>query len=222
MDHTFLLNTTMPETPEISKPVDECHCVKFYLHAIAEEPSVTVTPDEFNINEMLVGQKETRVLELKNNSANLPIILVYKKVAFIDLDQTTIYLKPNGSEQVAVQVLAKNIGLVNTHIRLELMYYDHPKEGEAKPKVIGELVLPVRFEVKAQVKRPTPELSMGITPKYLREAGKCCQDVRYNTQVEKPRAAMVAQKFVSKSSLALMALPNDTQQSLRPWRAKDS
>ncbi|GJQ86567.1 hypothetical protein Trydic_g7805 [Trypoxylus dichotomus] len=208
---------TPVEETEMSKPLDESECLKFYLHGISEKPDVVVVPDELVVTELLLGQRETRVLELKNRSRRLPIICVYKKVAYIDLDQTEICIKAFSSVQLAVYITSQKLGRLNSRIDFDLVYYDEPKM-DGGYKVIGKVSVPVRIEMKAVTRHVLPEINAGIAPKYVREVGKFCHELKFNTAVEIPKTTIVGRQLVCKSSSALMALPNDTQKSLRPWR----
>lgn len=205
------MQLTMPTHPM------EFQSAKLYLHGIAERAAATSTPDELTLVDLLVGQRETRILELHNLSMQLPIILLYKKVAFVEVEKATIHLEPYGTLQLAIYITPKKIGKVQTKIRFDLVYFDNPRTSDG-PKVIGKIVVPLEFEAKSVTRQPTPQINAGITPNYLKDVGKFCQDVRFCTPVEKPKTAIVARRLVSKSSTALMALPNDTRQSLRPWR----
>ncbi|GJQ86571.1 hypothetical protein Trydic_g7808 [Trypoxylus dichotomus] len=215
---SFLTNSYFVRPPESLKPVDDIHYIKFLVHGLVEEPSVAVTPDEIVLHDLLVGQKETRVFQLKNNSLKLPIIFVYKKVAYIDLDQPRIFVKPSSSVEITVNVLPHNIGTFKTQVQFDLAFYDHPKTHD-NCKVIGKIALPVEFNTRSVKKTPQAELSTGITPTYIRETGKFCDDVKFSTPVRRPKAAVVAHHLVSKTSSALMALPNDRPRSTRPWRS---
>lgn len=167
-----------------------------------------------------MGRRETRVLELQNKSLNLPIIVVYRKSAYIDLDKVEVYIKPYSSVQVAVYITPQKLGKINSRIQFDLVFYDYPKV-ETGYKVIGKLTVPVKFTVKVETKTPLPQINTGITPNYIKEVGKFCHNLKFDKKVQKPKAAIVGDRLISKSNSALIALPNDTQKSLRPWRNKD-
>lgn len=217
MEASHFLSSNSIELDEIVKPVEESTCLKFYLHGIAEKPTVSVIPDELILNDLQVGRRETRVLELRNESYRLPIIFSYKKVAFIDLNSARIYVKPCSSIEVAVYITPHNMGIFATKIRFDLVFHDYPKTDD-NYKVIGKVIVPVKFEAKSATKMVLPQINAGITSNYIKESGKFCDNLRFNTRVERPRMAVIAAPLVSKSSSALMALPNDTQTSMRPWR----
>ncbi|GJQ86572.1 hypothetical protein Trydic_g7809 [Trypoxylus dichotomus] len=223
IDHSILLNKDEIGRRELSfvKPAEQCNCVKLYLHAIPETPKVAVVPDQLIVTDMVMGERATRVVELRNCSEYLPIIVVYKKIAFIDLESTDIFIKANTSVQIAVYITPKMIGAVNTHLNFDLVYYDFPRRENDERKVIGKLLMPVSFAVKSVPKLPKPQVNSGLGPNYLNEVGKSCDDLRFNSRnVKIPKTTMVSNEFVDKSSSALIALPNDMQRSLRPWRNK--
>lgn len=207
------------ELPKIVLPVVQSKCVKIHVHGISETPQVTVVPDELSLADLTVGQRETRVLELQNKSLKLPIILVYKKVAYINLDKVDIYIRPHSSVQVSVYITPQKMGTTNSQIQFDLVFYDYPKTDD-EYKTLGKLTVPVKFTVEALTRTPLPQINTGITPNYVKEVGKFCQDLRFNKQIQKPKTAIVADHLISKSSSALICLPNDTQKSLRPWRNK--
>lgn len=219
MNAAYLYSATSIEIDEIIKSIDDLRCLKFYLHAIAEEPSVSVIPDELILNGLQVGRREIRVLELRNNSLRLPIILSYKKVAYIDLNNARIYIRPGSSIQIPVYITPHIIGTVSTKIRFDLVFHDYPKTDD-NYKVIGRVIVPVRFDAQSVANTVVAQINDGITPNYIRESGKFCENLKFNTRVKRTKGAIIASTLVSKSSSALMALPNDTQKSLRPWRRK--
>lgn len=222
MDYASLLASAVTTTQaqySAVRPSEKCTCVKFYLHAIPEIPNVTVVPDELILSDLTSGRRESRVLQFKNHSARLPIIVVYNKIAFLDLSETTVHIAPMGSIQISVYITPQNIGTINCKMRFDLVYYDLPREEQDSYKVIGKLTVPVKFNVKAVTKTPAPEINFGITPNYIKETGKFCADLRFKDKdIEKPKASILANNFIKSSSTALIALPNDTQKSLRPWR----
>lgn len=213
----YLINNPSDEDIKIIDSLPENDYIKFYLHGIHEKPSVMVVPNELNLLDLNIGQRETRVLEFRNLSEKLPIIFVYKKVAFIDLDKPHVYVKAHSSVQVNIYITPQKLGQIKSQIKFDLAYYDYPKLDD-NYKLIGSISVPIKMEMKAVNKVHLPQINIGITPNYMKEVGKSCHELRFNTHVEKPKTTMLNYRTVGGSSSALIGLPNDTQQSIRPWR----
>lgn len=195
----------------------ESGSVKLYLHGIPEEPSVTVVPDELIVTNMLVGEREVRILEFKNNSRKLPIIISYKKIPFVDVEKNNFIVEPWKALQIRVFVAPQKIGSVHARMNFDLIYYDY-STLERTSKVIGKVTIPINFDAKKLTQTPLPSINKGITPNYVKEVGKFCQDIKFKTQTPMPKGAIVDKHILSKTNSALIAFPNDTTRSIRPWR----
>ncbi|GJQ85090.1 hypothetical protein Trydic_g15777 [Trypoxylus dichotomus] len=190
--------------------------LQLYLHGVAEEPSVTVVPNEIALNDLVEGERATRVLEFHNRSTKLPIIVSYKKVAFVDVERQTFRIEADKSVQLSLFVTARKLGKFGSKLKFDLSYYENFLEKNVL-KVVGTIWVRIDVDVKSCKRSPLPEINAGITPNYIKEVGKFCQEVRFNSKVAKPRTALI--EGLDNSS-ALIAFPNDTQKSLRPWRGE--
>lgn len=182
---------------------------------------MTVIPDELILCDLVPRERVARVLQFNNLSKKLPIIVVYNKIAFIDLSEAIIEIAPLGSVQVSVFITPQNIGTIQSKMSFDLVYYDLPRDEREPYKVIGNLKVPIKFSVNSITKAPGPEINFGITPNYIKEPGKFCENLRFrDNYIEKPKAAVLANHLIKNNSMAVIALPNDTQKSVRPWRSQ--
>ncbi|XP_017776876.1 PREDICTED: uncharacterized protein LOC108562889 [Nicrophorus vespilloides] len=131
---------------DINKPVTffENH-VRILLHGEVEEVSVSIVPDEIQLSDLVVKQQENRVVQLTNNSQNLPIYCRYRKCAFVDIEPKLIMLKPLEKKDLLVVITARSSGTVKLTVRFDLLYYDYPNLDK-ELKIIGEVSFSLLIE----------------------------------------------------------------------------
>ncbi|XP_071052860.1 cilia and flagella-associated protein 47-like isoform X2 [Onthophagus taurus] len=137
---------------------------RFYLYGTAEPPSVKIIPDSLIIENITINMRETRVIELKNNSKNLPIIFRYKKIPFIFLESEYFHVKSLGSIQISVHIAPKRLGRINTHLEFDLMYYNNNEL-----KVIGETKINIEYNVSIISKKLKKYSISSLKPITLRD-----------------------------------------------------
>lgn len=216
-DSLMVLRHKLTDEPDYALPTQEGEYLKFYLHAIAIRPSVSIVPDQLILKDLKIGKRETRVLELRNNCIHLPIIAAYRKVPFIEVEPKSVLINPHCSIQVSVFITPNYLKPFDTEVRFDLKYYDYPREN-SKSKVIGKMVVKVHFDVRIRTKLPLPEVNAALSPNYIKDVGKCCQNVTFDDAINLPKLTTAGAKLV-KGCGDLIAFPNDRQASLRPWRS---
>lgn len=194
--------------------------IRVHLYSKPEEPMVQIVPDQLVINNMRIQERVTRVIELRNKSQNLPIIFQYKPSPFVKLDKSYFFLTPNESLQITVHVIPYQFGTIKTDIVFQLVYHNIPKESDDDFKVIGETKVEATFHILSKTRYPTPILNPGLCPNYIRDAGQFCDRLKFKTRIRRAKATTVDNcNQIDKTCSDLVALPNDTQQSLRPRRS---
>lgn len=201
------------ESPQV---VPMSRCLRVLLYGSAETAKVTLRPTVFQLGKIPPKTTTIRELRISNFSERLPIIFRYKKVPFVDVNPCSGKLGPAESVEVEVGITPAKFGKVELTIGFDLLYYNRPQLPMCYVKV-GDESCDLSFDVDFVTKLPKSEFVMGITPKNNNEVGFMTDDVRFNTKVEKPRAAMVGK--VGKGS-ELIAFPNDRPKTLRPWKKK--
>lgn len=199
-----------------SVTLHDTHFIRFCLHGIAKKPDVTCVPDFITLDkELRPRQKAERVLLIRNNCQQLPIIVQYKKVAFIDVIPSSKELKPEESIELTVVICPRNIGVEKQRIRFNLLF----KPDDQSTCNVGSLNIPICFKCITEKKETTPEFNMGITPVMFGEVGRHVEDIRFNTaSVKLPKLSIVdEERFRKIGTDELVAFPNDRPKSLRPW-----
>lgn len=185
-----------------------------YLHAEAETPNISVLPTELCLNELINNEETRRVLMITNNSTRLPMWLQYNKIPYVFINPVTFKVNASESLEILVQIKPAKMGPVHTKIVFDLLYQHRIEQNYQS---VGVLEVPLNFFVQAVTKKPKPKFLMGITPNGANEVGFLTEDVRFNTNIDNPRAAMVQYKGHPKDD-DLIAFPNDRSLTLKPWR----
>ncbi|XP_022901748.2 cilia and flagella-associated protein 47-like [Onthophagus taurus] len=202
-----------------SHEITEKDMIRLHLCGVAETPAVKIIPDEICLPNLYLQKTEIRVLELRNLSANLPIILRYRKIPFVNLESASFYLNALESKEIAVTIVPQQLGMITSKLVFDLLYYDLPKEEQ--PKVIGEISINVILVVRCLTAHPKPEINKGLDPNYIRDVGKYCHDLKFSSSFHNTKAITIdVKKRLDRDCDDLVALPNENQRSLRPWRAK--
>ncbi|XP_022903670.2 cilia and flagella-associated protein 47-like [Onthophagus taurus] len=214
LSNTGMLQTLSPDAPN--------EFTRVHLYATAEVPGVDIIPDEINIKRMDVNKCVKRVLLLTNKSKNLPIIVQYVKAPNVYLAKEIFSLEPTEKLEILINIQPTEIGSVEIEVVFNLLYYDYNMmKTKNDCKVIGESKMVVKLDVISSTKYPKPQLNPGLKPNYIKEVGKHCQNLKFNTNISLHKGITVNNKAViDKNCNDLIAFPNDTQQSIRPYRNK--
>ncbi|GJQ85091.1 hypothetical protein Trydic_g15778 [Trypoxylus dichotomus] len=203
---SVLLGSIASSIPEESKPIQKCLTIKLYAHAVAEEPSVTVIPDEIRIPDVVERQREVRVLRFRNNSKRLPIVIGYQKATFVDVDQPNFTIEPNKSVEISVLISPRKVGRYSTTLQFHLKYYDEPRI-KRELKVIGKVSVLLDVDVKAAKKVNLPKIEASNRIRCVNEVKKFPED-----KISK-RSLIGIQNSLSKRNKCDLAFPQDS-----PWK----
>lgn len=188
------------------------------LYGETEEASVRLTPDAFSSETLIVNEPYTYTFNIRNNSKCLPITYQYNKVTFIEMEPSQLTLGPERSVDVTLIITPKKMGRVEKNIAISLLFTS--KDG--KTFNVGTTHFSVCFEAQMYLDKTkgclAPKFVGGITPFCAHEVGYLVDDVRFDTNIEKPIMAIVNPKHRSfkKDNHALIAFPNDRRGSVRP------
>lgn len=194
--------------------VDGKKSLTIYLHGEAETPHLTTIPTEFTLIDLDIDVEVKRVLMIKNQSKRLPITLKYNKVPYVFIKPPIITVEARTDLEIEIYFKVAKIGQINTKISFDLL---HENKLEKNYQCVGKFDVPLKMNVNAKTKTPKPKFNMGITPMCTNEVGFLTDDVRFNTAIEKPQAAMVQYKSHENDD-ALIAFPNDRSRTFKPWR----
>lgn len=192
--------------------------VRVCLYGETEEASVRLTPDAFISETLIVNEPFTYTFNIRNNSKDLPITYQYNKVTFVEMEPSLMTLGPRCSVDVTLIIKPKKMGRVEKNITISLLFTS--KDG--KTFDVGTTHFSVCFEARMNVDKTKGCLASkfvnGITPICTNEVGYLVDDVRFNTDIEKPIMAIVNPKLRSfnENNDALIAFPNDRIRSVRP------
>ncbi|XP_031343517.1 uncharacterized protein LOC116171024 isoform X2 [Photinus pyralis] len=213
-----LLRIVSPEKLEGFSANNSNNIVRVVLFGESLEPSVKVRPDTFDFQKIKIQSVNTRELFLSNESEELPIIFLYQKKTCVEIQPKMITLQPKESVEVSLTVVPTRIGDHSTTIVFDLLFYNRPRQNDGNIKV-GEVRIPIKWEVLSETTHPKAVLNMGITPNYIKEVGMFTDDIRFTSKVQIPRATLVksAQKKRNHRDNDLIAFPNDRPKTLRPW-----
>lgn len=198
-------------------PPQDVH-VRVCLYGETEEASVSLRPDAFESDDMVVNQRYVYTFNFKNNSKHLPITYKYNKVPFITMEPSVMSLGPEGSVDVTLVITPKKMGLMEIKITMNLLFTN--ADGETYN--VGATYFSIKYDahmlVKTNKSTLMPKFVKGITPYCTNEVGYLVDGVQFNTEIEKPVMAVVNPKYKSfdKKNSALIAFPNDRSRSLRP------
>lgn len=151
---------------------------------------------------------------ITNNSLHLPIWLKYNKVPYVFIDPITFKVKASNSLEIVIIFKPAKLGAINTKIVFDLLY---KHEFEENYQDVGKLDVPLKLYVQSVTKKPIPRFVMGITPMCTNEVGFLTEDVRFNSDLEKPSGAMIRYRSNPVDD-DLIAFPNDRPLTLKPWR----
>lgn len=207
-----LRNASNFDILETSQTIDKCTVC---LYGAVEQASVTIIPDVLQIDDSELYKEIRRTLLILNESFHLPITFQYIKTAFIEIRPDTKFLSPREDIEVQVTITPAKFGIVKTSIRFELFY---KKDSECF--TVGRAAVPTVFKCSSVTNHPVPKFNMGITPEYIGEVGCFTGDVRFNTDIKKPIAAVLTEKMFGRGPHDddLVAFPNDRPKTLRPWK----
>lgn len=189
--------------------------VSIYLHGEAETVNVSVQPSALDLINMKMGVEERRVLQIRNHSMYLPIVLRYKKVPFITINPVLQALSKNEIRDVLIKINPRRLGNITTKIVFDLLFKHLHDE---KYQELGTIEIPVTLDVTSYTNHFQPRFNVGITPMLTNEVGFLTDDVTFESDIKKPQCAMIQSKASDKK--ALIAFPNDRPKSLKPWKNK--
>lgn len=193
--------------------------VRVIVHGVAEKPNVSVNPDSLWISpDIKLKCKEERVLKIVNNSKHLSITFQYMKIPFVDIKPSVKEIRPQEAFEALIVLRPLKLGAERTEITLNLMHKTCQNGGMYN---VGKVSVPLVYRCHMDKKITEPIFVMGITPMLVNEVGSFVNNVKFNTSVDVPRAAIVDKYVLARNDQnALIAFPNDRVRSLRPWTSK--
>lgn len=192
--------------------------IRICLYGVVKPVDVEIRPSFLNLGSILINTKTERKLILYNRSYSLPIYFQYKKVAFIDANPSNGFVPSRKNVEINVTISPKSGGTLRNAMSFELLDYNQPAKQEKEFVVVGNVEVQVDADVLIEGNKLKPKFNPGITPMITHEVGLLTDDVRFSTDIVKPRMAMIG---CQKKDDALIAFPNDRPTSLRPWREKN-
>lgn len=191
---------------------DMMNTMTIYLHGEAETPKIDFLPTEFILNDLEADVAVSRILTITNQSCHLPMTLNYVKAPFIFTKPSTFEVPANNSLEILITFKPAKFGSIQNKIVFDLLY---KLNFEKNYQNVGKIEVPINLFVTSIKKQPKPKFVTGITPICTNEVGFLTEDVRFNTNINKPRAAMLQSNLKTND---LIAFPNDRSLTLKPWR----
>lgn len=194
--------------------------LRLCLYGEIERASVQLRPDALEAPNLKTMEVTTFTFNVKNNSKQLPITVKYNKLPGIEMIPSVVYLQPDGNKDVELLLKPSQVGKFEINIRLSLVYLNEDNVSSE----LGISYIKLNYSAvmcdKSLVKTK-PYFNPGITPTITHEVGFLVEGIRFNSNIEKPRQAVVSdcKKLFGASNTDLVAFPNDRPKSLRPWKS---
>lgn len=141
-------------------------------------------------------------------------------MAHVDIDPPQGWLLPSQSLELTVTITPRQYGSVTMKIAFDLLYSNFPRNPN-EYQIVGDGFMTISFQTPCVTTQPKTRFNMGLAPDYVREVGYHVDDVRFSTPLDVPKAVMPRKyklKEQRKNNDDLIAFPNDSPRSLRPWR----
>lgn len=143
--------------------------LRINMYGTVEEANVTIIPDTLLISSHIhIKERICRVLNIKNNSVNLPVIFKYLKVPFIDVEPHSKQLQPKEAYEVQIYLKPQQIGSGKSKISFELLYKSNVNNVCF---TIGKTSVPIKYKCILESVEMTPKYNPGITPMITNEVG---------------------------------------------------
>ncbi|XP_030746675.1 uncharacterized protein LOC115875385 isoform X2 [Sitophilus oryzae] len=222
MSDISILSMDEKDVPELEINTKVNRSISMYLYGETEVPNVILIPHKIYLERLTIKNTYTQPVQVTNDSEKMSLIFRYKKSACIEFEPEELLLPPKEPQHLTLKVRPTKLGHETSQVKFDLLYRE-----SSGLKHVGQVSMNVSYYAenspndKFSRKRKEYFLS-GITPEITNEVGYLTDDVRFNTKIDKPVQAIVDKRYLEseKDNDALIALPNDRQRTLRPWRNK--
>ncbi|CAH0557850.1 unnamed protein product [Brassicogethes aeneus] len=190
--------------------------IRVCLYGEIEVAKMKIRPESINLRGN-IGETYNHELHLKNESLYLPIYYSYEKAPYMEAYPKSGRIKAGEAIEITLKMRPYEIGVHNIKVVFKLMY-----PNELNPKnmdTVGESSLEVNMTGIYVHKETVNKYVTGITPFVANEVGYINKNITFATKNECPPLSTVTKSIPKGADESdLVALPNDTQQSVKPWR----
>ncbi|XP_060518444.1 cilia and flagella-associated protein 47-like [Cylas formicarius] len=187
--------------------------IRVCLYGEVEPLLVRVTPDEVDLRDSKVNETRVVAVTVANDSKRLAVRCGYVKRACVEAFPRDFDVGAGAAVEVALRVTPTKMGDESVTVAFDVRCVADERRVKLK-----SVHCRIKYRGTYSPAAKTPSFLPGITPLVAHEVGYLVDEVTFDSDVAKPRQAVVDKGF-RKTDNALVAFPNDRPRSLRPWRS---
>ncbi|XP_064627283.1 cilia- and flagella-associated protein 47-like isoform X2 [Lineus longissimus] len=190
---------------------------------------------KLDFDECPVGEHVDTLCMIKNESAVLPALFQFRRIAHFSMRPPNGTLPPGGSQEILFSFTPNQVGTFKPNLTMDVIgqVADNRNPFMSHLEVIHSMNIQLQGRSDPVTVKRAPKFNPGITPKITNEVGQFV-DTTFETAEKKPRAAILnslgteihkiesAKNVKTWNDAALVSFPNDRAKSIRPSDRKEN